>query len=197
MSNKKLKIFLLAIFSVVLGIICVSVFSSKNNETLYLSKNVNKFKLITHSNKKFDEKFFSNYPSLIFFGFLNCPDVCPFTLIKISEIIDKLKNQSDLIRFYFITVDPERDTIENLKEYLNAFHPKIIGVTGSNDGIENFLKYMYVYKKIIHLDDENYTIDHSSQIFLFNKKGNFFGTLSTNEQESDVLDKIKKIINGA
>ena len=69
MSNKKLKIFLLAIFSVVLGIICISVFSSKNNETLYLSKNVNKFKLITHSNEKFDDKFFSNYPSLIFFGF--------------------------------------------------------------------------------------------------------------------------------
>ncbi len=67
MSNKKLKIFLLAIFSVVLSIICISVFSSKNNETLYLSKNVNKFKLITHSNEEFDDKFFSNYPSLNFF----------------------------------------------------------------------------------------------------------------------------------
>ena len=85
MSNKKLKIFLLAIFSLVLGIICISVFSSKNNEALYLSKNVNKFKLITHSNEKFDDKLFSNYPSLIFFGFLNCPDVCPFDLLKISK----------------------------------------------------------------------------------------------------------------
>ena len=197
MSNKKLKIFLLAIFSVVLGIICISVFSSKKNETLYLSKNVNKFKLITHSNEKFDDKFFSNYPSLIFFGFLNCPDVCPFTLTKISEIIDKLKDKSEFMRFYFVTVDPERDKIEDLKEYLNAFHPKIIGVTGSNIGIEKFLKYMYVYKKEIQLDNNNYTIDHSSQIFLFKKNGSFFGTLSTNEKDNNILDKINKIINGA
>ena len=197
MSNKKLKIFLLAIFSVVLGIICISVFSSKNNESLYLSKNVNKFKLITHSNEKFDEKFFSNYPSLIFFGFLNCPDVCPFTLTKISEIIEKLKDKSELMRFYFVTVDPERDKIEDLKEYLNAFHPKIIGVTGSNIDIENFLKYMYVYKKEIQLDNNNYTIDHSSQIFLFNKNGSFFGTLSTNEKDNNILGKISKILNGA
>ena len=119
MSNKKLKIFLLAIFSVVLGIICISVFSSKNNEALYLSKNVNKFKLITHSNEKFDDKLFSNYPSLIFFGFLNCPDVCPLTLTKISEIINKLKNKNNFIRFYFVTVDPERDKIEELKELLS------------------------------------------------------------------------------
>ena len=197
MSNKKLKFFLLAIFSVVLGIICISVFSSKNNEALYLSKNVNKFKLITHSNEKFDEKFFSNYPSLIFFGFLNCPDVCPFTLTKISEIIEKLKDKSELMRFYFVTVDPERDKVEDLKEYLNAFHPKIIGVTGSNIDIENFLKYMYVYKKEIQLDNNNYTIDHSSQIFLFNKNGSFFGTLSTNEKDNNILGKISKILNGA
>ena len=197
MGNKKLKIFLLAIFSVVLGIICISVFSSKNNETLYLSKNINKFKLITHSNEKFDEKFFSNYPSLIFFGFLNCPDVCPFTLTKISEIIEKLKDKSELMRFYFVTVDPERDKIEDLKEYLNAFHPKIIGVTGSNIDIEKFLKYMYVYKKEIQLDNNNYTIDHSSQIFLFNKNGSFFGTLSTNEKDNNILGKISKLLNGA
>jgi len=197
MSNKKLKIFLLAIFSVVLGIICINVFNLNKNETLYLSKNVNKFKLITHSNEKFDDKLFSNYPSLIFFGFLNCPDVCPFTLTRISEIINKLEDKNNFIRFYFVTVDPERDKIEELKEYLNAFHPKIIGVTGSKIDIEKFLKYMYVYKKKIPLDNNNYTIDHSSQIFLFKKNGSFFGTLSTNEKDNNFLAKINKLINGA
>ena len=197
MNNKKIKVFLLAISLLVLGIICISVFSPNKNETLYLSKNVNKFKLITHFNEKFDDKFFSNYPSLIFFGFLNCPDVCPFTLTKISEIIEKLKDKSELMRFYFVTVDPERDKIEDLKEYLNAFHPKIIGVTGSNIDIDKFLKYMYVYKKEIQLDNNNYTIDHSSQIFLFNKNGSFFGTLSTNEKDNNILGKISKLLNGA
>ena len=197
MSNKKLKIFLLAIFSVILVIICISFFTSNNNETLNLSKNINKFNLITHSNEKFDDKFFSNYPSLIFFGFLNCPDVCPFTLSKISEIIHKLNDKSQFMKFYFVTVDPERDKIEDLKEYLNTFHPKIIGVTGSNAGIENFLKYMYVYKNVIQLDNNNYTIDHSSQMFLFKKNGSFFGTLSTNEKDNNILGKINKLINGA
>ena len=197
MSNKKLKIFLLAIFSVVLVIICISFFTSNNNESLNLSKNINKFNLITHSNEKFDDKFFSNYPSLIFFGFLNCPDVCPFTLSKISEIIHKLNDKSQFMKFYFVTVDPERDKIEDLKEYLNTFHPKIIGVTGSNAGIENFLKYMYVYKNVIQLDNNNYTIDHSSQMFLFKKNGSFFGTLSTNEKDNNILGKINKLINGA
>ena len=197
MSNKKLIIFLLVISSVVLVTVYISFLSPNKNEKLFLSKNINKFQLITHSNEKFNDKLFSNYPSLIFFGFLNCPDVCPFTLTKISEIINKLKDKSDFMKFYFVTVDPERDKIEDLKEYLNAFHPKIIGVTGSNIGIENFLKYMYVYKKEIPLDNDNYTIDHSSQIFLFKKNGSFFGTLSTNEKENDILGKINKIINGA
>ena len=101
------------------------------------------------------------------------------------------------MRFYFVTVDPERDKIEDLKEYLKAFHPKIIGVTGSNTGIENFLKHMYVYKKVIQLDNNNYTIDHSSQIFLFKKNGSFFGTISTNEKDNNILGKINKLINGA
>ena len=197
MSNKKLKIFLLTIFSLALAIIFIIVFSSNKSENLYLSKNVNKFKLITHFNEKFDDKLFSNYPSLIFFGFLNCPDVCPFTLTKISEIINKLKSKNNFMRFYFVTVDPERDKIEELKEYLNAFHPKIIGVTGSNIGIEKFLKYMYVYKKEIPLDNNNYTIDHSSQMFLFKKNGRFFGTLSTNEKDNNILGKINKLLNGA
>ena len=197
MNNKKFKIVFFAIFLTVSVLIIISVFSLNKNENLSLSKNINKFKLITHTNEKFNNKFVSNYPSLIFFGFLNCPDVCPFTLTKISELIYKLKDKSDLIRFYFVTVDPERDKTEDLKEYLNAFHPNIIGVTGSNIGIKNFLKYMYVYKKVIQLDNNNYTIDHSSQIFLFKKNGSFFGTLSTDEKDSNILAKINKIINGA
>ena len=176
MSNKKLKIFLLSIFSVILGIIFINYFSQNKNENLYLSKSVNQFNLITHNNDRFDKNFFSDYPSLIFFGFLNCPDVCPFTLTKMSEIIYKLKDKSNLMKFYFVTVDPKRDKIEDLKEYLN---------------------YMYVYKKEIPLDNNNYTIDHSSQMFLFKKNGSFFGTLSTNEKDNNILGKINKLINGA
>lgn len=196
MKNKLLQSLTIFIFFLVVGLILINLFSKKQEKNLSLSNNINKFNLVTHSNQNFDNKFFSNYPSLVFFGFLSCPDVCPFTLSKISELIFKLKEESKLLRFYFVTVDPERDKIDDIKEYLNAFHPQIIGISGSSKNIERFLKYMYVYKKKIYLEDNNYTIDHSSQIFLFDKKGIFFGTISTNEEDNNVLAKIKKLING-
>ena len=197
MKNRYIKIIILFIFSLILGIIVFKFLNKDKVDKLSLSKQVEKYKLVTHTEENFDSKFFLNYPSLIFFGFLNCPDVCPFTLVKISEIINKLKENSNEVRFYFVSVDPERDKVQDLKDYLNSFNSQIIGITGPIDGIENFLKHMHVYKKKIYLDDNNYTIDHSSQMFLFDKKGNFFGTLATNEKIEDMLSKIKKIINGA
>ena len=71
-----------------------------------------------------------NKPSVFFFGFLNCPDICPNTLVEISNIILKLGKKSNKINFYFVTVDPERDTISNMKEYLTNFNENIIGITG-------------------------------------------------------------------
>ena len=197
MKSKNIKIIILFIFSLILGTVLVKFLNKDRVDKLSLSKQVEKYKLVTHTEENFESNFFSNYPSLIFFGFLNCPDVCPFTLVKISEIINKLKENSNEIRFYFVSVDPERDKVQDLKDYLNSFNSQIIGITGSINGIENFLKHMHVYKKKIYLDDNNYTIDHSSQMFLFDKKGNFFGTLATNEKIEDMLSKIKKIINGA
>ena len=169
MSNKKLKFFLLAIFSVVLVIIYISVFSSNKNETLHLSKNINKFKLITHPNEKFNDKIFSNHPSLIFFGFLNCPDVCPFTLTKISEIIYKLKDQSDSIRFYFVTVDPEKDKwvpkakLSKIKKKFSKYKNCSIDIYPSTDhGFAFPERNTYVkeaaeihWKKLIQLFDKN------------------------------------------
>ncbi|MAH88658.1 MAG: hypothetical protein CMJ06_01190 [Pelagibacterales bacterium] len=197
MKSKLIKIIILFIVSLVLGTVFFSFLNKDKVDKLSLSKKVEKYNLITHKNENFNSKFFSNHPSLMFFGFLNCPDVCPFTLVKISEIINKLKDHSKLVKFYFVTVDPERDKILDLKEYLNTFNSDIIGITGSSNNIENFLKHMHVYKKKIYLDESNYTIDHSSQMLLFDKKGNFFGTLSTNEKIEDILSKIKKVINGA
>ena len=197
MKSKNIKIIILFIFSLILGTVLVKFLNKDRVDKLSLSKQVEKYKLVTHTEENFESSLFSNYPFLIFLGFLNCPEVCPFTLVKISEIINKLKENSNEVRFYFVTVDPERDKAQDLKDYLNSFSSQIIGITGSINGIENFLKHMHVYKKKVYLDKNNYTIDHSSQMFLFDKKGNFFGTLATNEKIEDMLSKIKKIINGA
>ena len=141
-KNKKYPI-LISIFFFILIIFYNTSYKTKKENSLNLNKEIDKFNLVTHNNKNFNNKYFSGYASLLFFGFLNCPDICPMTLSKISKIIEKYDFNSDKVRFYFITVDPERDDKQSIKEYLSYFNAKIIGVTGDKEGIKNFLKHSY------------------------------------------------------
>ena len=188
---------MLFFFLIIFFILFMNGFAKKKDIKFGLNSEVDKFELITHNGEKFNSRFFSKNPSLVFFGFLNCPDVCPTTLNTISDLIVNLDSKSQEINFYFVTVDPIRDKKKKMKEYLSHFNPKIIGVTGSEKNINNFLDYMYVYKKKVYFSAEEYTYDHSSQIFMFNKEGDFFGTISLNESNKNIYKKIDKIINGA
>lgn len=190
-------IFMLLIFLITFFIIFINSLENKKDKKLGLNSEVDKFELITHNGEKFNSKLFSKKPSLVFFGFLNCPDVCPDTLNTISELIVNLEAKKQEVNFYFVTVDPIRDKKKNIKVYLSHFNSKIIGVTGSERNINNFLDYMYVYKKKIYYSADEYTYDHSSQIFMFQKDGDFFGTISLNESNINIYRKIDKIINGA
>ena len=195
-KNKKFTI-LIVIFFLILIIFYNTSYKTKKENSLSLNSEIDRFNLITHNNKNFNYKYFSGYPSLLFFGFLNCPDICPMTLEKISKIIKEYDLHPDKVRFYFITVDPDRDNRQSIKEYLSNFNTNIIGITGEKESIKNFLKHMYVYSEKVYLGDDIYTIDHSSQIFIFDSKGNFFGTTSIEEQDNIILDKINKVVNGA
>ena len=106
-------------------------FSLKKDQEkgFFLSTEIDSYELYTHKGTLLKEKKVLNKPSIFFFGFLNCPDICPNTLAEISNIILKLGHKSNKINFYFVTVDPERDTISNMKEYLTNFNANIIGVT--------------------------------------------------------------------
>ena len=168
--------------------------TNNSNDSFSVNKNINEFNLITHNNEKFTYDYNLGYSSVFFFGFLNCPDICPATLFKISKIIDSLKSSNKNIKYYFVTVDPERDTPDKLKKYLEGFSNKIIGITGENEAVYRFLDSMNVYYKKILFDEKNYSFDHSAQIFLFDKRGNFFGTISTNEDVEIAIEKIKAIL---
>ena len=201
--EKKIKIFfILGFFVLIFFSLLVYTLKkpSTNNKPLRvfeLNHQVNKFNLLTHNGKKFNSEFFSKYPSIFFFGFLNCPDVCPATLTKISQIIEKLEENKSRVKFYFVTVDPDRDNLENMRDYLKIFDSQIIGITGEYIDIKNFLNYMHVYSEKVFISENDYTIDHSSQIFLFKKNGSFFGTISLSDEEQIIFKKINKLIFGA
>jgi protein SCO1/2 len=112
-------------------------------------------------------------PFLVFFGFTHCPDVCPTALFEISEIMRTLGSDADRMAALFITVDPERDTVSVLKDYLSNFDPHILGLTGDPAAIAAVAKAYRVYFKKVPLADGGYTMDHTALIYLMDKQGHF------------------------
>ena len=134
---------------------------------------------------------------LIYFGFTYCPDVCPTTLIKMADIIDKLGEDSKKINSIFITVDPERDTPSIILNYVNAFHGDIIGLTGTKNEIDKVAQDWGVYyEKEVLEGEEEYTVNHLDIIFLANANGEFVDYFPPKIQSALIVEKIRNIING-
>ena len=153
------------------------------------------FVLKDQNNQVFDSAA-SQKLMLIYFGFTYCPDVCPTTLIKVSDIIDRLKEDSKEINSIFITVDPERDTPEILSDYVSAFHEDIIGLTGTKNEIDKVAEDWGVYyQKEIRDGEEDYTMNHLDIIFLANANGEFIDYFPPKIQSVLIVEKIRNIIN--
>ena len=153
------------------------------------------FVLKDQNNQVFDSAA-SQKLMLIYFGFTYCPDVCPTTLIKVSDIIDRLKEDSKEINSIFITVDPERDTPEILSDYVSAFHEDIIGLTGTKNEIDKVAQDWGVYYQKEILDgEEDYTMNHLDIIFLANANGEFIDYFPPKIQSVLIVEKIRNIIN--
>lgn len=121
---------------------------------------------------------------LIFFGYTHCPDVCPVTLTDFKQIKAQLGNQSKDVAFLFVTADPERDTTEQLKKYLENFDSDFIGLTQERSLLEPVWKDYGVFQAKVESDDpDNYLVDHSARTYTIDKNGNLrltylFGTSS-------------------
>ncbi len=134
-------------------------------------------------------------PFAIFFGFTYCPDVCPTTLLDLSNTIKQLGPDADRMRYVFVSVDPARDNIDQLKLYLTSFDPHIIGATGTEAQIADLARaYRAVYEKVPAKD--SYTINHTATTYLMDANGQFHGTLAYQENADVVLKKLKRLIAG-
>lgn len=155
-----------------------------------------KLSLTDMNNNKVTEKSLLGKYTLIYFGFTYCPDICPLTLTTISNAINQLTpEQLKKIQIWFVSVDNERDTPENLKSYVSNFHSKITGLTGTTAQLEEIAKnYKIFYSKVDEKGDGNYLINHSSIIYLFDENGKLSAYFPKTLTTQDIISTINKVI---
>ena len=134
-------------------------------------------------------------PSLIFFGYTFCPDVCPTTLAETTAWREQLGLTPDQLRIIFVTVDPERDTPEMVKSYVEGFDPSVIGLVGDETATEAAKAAFGVFsKKSGEVDTPYYLVDHTALTFLIRADGTFQGTIAYEEASDTALAKIKRLV---
>jgi cytochrome oxidase Cu insertion factor (SCO1/SenC/PrrC family) len=133
------------------------------------------FTLVDQHGKRRTDRDFRGKLMLVYFGFTNCPDVCPTDLREIGLAMDKLGAASDEIQPLFVTLDPQRDTPRHLAAYVAAFHPRVIGLTGTPDAIRHVADAYRVFFRKVPAPHGDYTIEHASFTFLMDRDGRYVG----------------------
>jgi protein SCO1 len=152
------------------------------------------FQLTDQAGQTVTEKSMQGHPTLVFFGFTHCPDVCPTTLFEMSEVLKAMGKDADRVNAYYISVDPERDTQAAMKEYLSSFDPRLRGLTGSPEAIAKVLSEYRVYAKKVPLKDGDYTMDHTALVYLMDRDGKFVAPFNINRKPEDAATDLKRYL---
>jgi protein SCO1/2 len=149
------------------------------------------FQLTDQTGQVVTEKSLQGRPSLVFFGFTHCPDVCPTSLFEMSEVLRALGKDADRVNAYFVSVDPERDTAAAMKDYLSSFDPHLKGLTGDSAEIAKVLSEYRVYAKKVPLKDGDYTMDHTALIYLMDRDGRFVAPFNLKRTPDEAAADLK------
>ena len=133
-------------------------------------------------------------PTALFFGFTHCPEICPATLYTIAQMTDSIGEKGDDIQIVFATVDPERDTIPILQDYIGAIDEDTIGLSGTPAQMADLARGFGIYAQKIMLEDDDYTMDHTATVFLYDAEGRVSGTIAWGEPEDFALAKLKNLV---
>lgn len=197
---KKVRLILWAAVAVLAGVIGWLSFemSSKRNEMVEGPFGV-PFALTDYNGETITEQAFRQKPSMVFFGFTYCPDVCPTTLFEMDGWLKDIDPDGTKLNAFLVTVDPERDTPEVLKSYITNVNPRVVGITGEPSEVNEMIKGYRVYAKKVPLDDQDpdgdYTMDHTASIFLLDSQGRFAGTIAYEENRDVAITKLENLIN--
>jgi protein SCO1/2 len=152
------------------------------------------FRLVDHNNKAITDQDLKGHPFLVFFGFTHCPDVCPTALFEVSEILRALGPAGKDARALFVTVDPERDTPQVLKDYVSSFDPRVIGVTGDAEAVTAMIKAYRVYARKVPVDGGGYTMDHTAIVYLMGKDGRFVVPFNMKRRPQEAAEDLKRYL---
>jgi len=133
-------------------------------------------------------------PTLIFFGFTHCPDVCPTSLFEISEVLRAMGKDADRVNAYFVSVDPERDTKAAMKDYLASFDPHLKGLTGDPEAVAKVLSAYRVYARKVPLKDGDYIMDHTALIYLMDREGRFVSPFNMKRSPEQAASELKRYL---
>ena len=155
------------------------------------------FTLVDHDGKTVTDQDYSGRFMLVYFGFTYCPDVCPTSLTAIAEALDMLGKDAEKIAPLFVTVDPERDTPEQMKMYVEHFHPSMIGLTGSLEQVDRAARgYRVYYAKVTDgdADADDYLMDHTAITYLMGPDGEFRAFFSHDATPEEIAKRIREFL---
>ncbi|WP_375280903.1 SCO family protein [Pseudooctadecabacter sp.] len=152
------------------------------------------FELTDHRGMVRSQDDFAGRWMLVFFGFTYCPDVCPTPLSDISAWLEDFGPEAEGMNVIFITVDPERDTVEAMADYVSYFHPSVRGWTGPGDEIARAADGFRVRYEKIPTDSGDYTMNHTASVFLFDETGRLSGPIDYHEPREFAVPKIRQAL---
>jgi protein SCO1 len=157
------------------------------------------FELVDHEAQHFTNERLRDHWTFLFFGFTHCPDVCPTTLRMLSQVEQSLADVEPQLRprVTLISVDPKRDTPEQLAKYVSFFNPQFVGVTGSEDALNSFTRQIGVPVAITPSEDGAYTVDHSAAIFLIDPSGAIRALFSPPHSPQTIADDYRRIVKSS
>lgn len=151
------------------------------------------FRLVAQDGQVVTDQNYAGEPTLVFFGYTHCPDVCPTTLFEISEVLRALGPDAK-VRALFVTVDPERDTPAVLKDYLSSFDSRVVGLSGDREHIDAALRAYRVYAKKVPGQNGEYTYDHTALVYLMDKKGRFAGSFNLDRKPDEAAAQLRQFL---
>jgi protein SCO1/2 len=152
------------------------------------------FQLTDQNGKAVTDKSLKGKPTLIFFGYTHCPDVCPTSLFEISEVLRALGKDADKVNAVFISVDPERDTPATMKDYLSSFDPHLQGLSGDPAETAKVITSYRVYAKKVPTKDGDYTMDHTALIYLMDRDGRFVSPFNLKRTPEEAAVDLKRYL---